>query len=425
LLLLVVITSVSASKAQNINHYFFKAKTGVALEAMSEGTHALIGANADGAISPTTPFFPFIFSGKTYDQFSVSEDGVIVLGNGVYSPYVYDNYFMQSIGYPSIPSANATYPIILPWAEDLNTADGGVDYRIMGSAPARKLIIQYKVNVFEDGASTFNKTFQVWLFEGSNDIQFVYGNGLSSWYSNGFIGAASSSSEYLSVNSLDHKVSSTDMFSNSGTYPDLGTWPGAGVSYIFSPKEIVEAPPVVVADPITANLAVSPEYPVPGQLKQAIYLGYGLQSVTLNTTNVTGGVANSTYTYSWTPSTGLSDPHSPTPIASPTQSTTYTVKIEDGKGNYGYKYVTVYVVDARCGDKIKLCRSKAPICVSLDAVQYQLATGAVLGGCNVATSLVTPPPIFMAANRDNSILTPTAATASFKIYPNPSSGILM
>lgn len=42
-----------------------------------------------------------------------------------------------------------------------------------------------------------------------------------------------------------------------------------------------------------------------------------------------GGTGN--FTYSWTPTQGLSDPHSPNPIATPTEETTYQCHVSDGQ----------------------------------------------------------------------------------------------
>jgi len=43
--------------------------------------------------------------------------------------------------------------------------------------------------------------------------------------------------------------------------------------------------------------------------------------------------ANPNYTYQWSPAAGLDDPPSPTPIADPGVSTTYTVTITDIAGS--------------------------------------------------------------------------------------------
>ena len=46
----------------------------------------------------------------------------------------------------------------------------------------------------------------------------------------------------------------------------------------------------------------------------------------------TGGTA-SNYTYQWSPTTGLDNPNSPNPVATPTQFTTYTVTVSTGQEN--------------------------------------------------------------------------------------------
>lgn len=55
------------------------------------------------------------------------------------------------------------------------------------------------------------------------------------------------------------------------------------------------------------------------------------------------------YDYSWTPSNSLDNPNSQNPIASPTETTTYTVSISDGECVY-VSSVTVRVSDFICGD---------------------------------------------------------------------------
>ncbi len=155
--LLVLIGATQFSKAQNASQYYFKAKTGIALEDMSSGSNQLLGTVADEAVSLETSFFPFTFAGNTYSTFSVSDDGVVVLGGTQYLPYMYDNYFLQSYGYPPTP-INPVFPILLPWGEDLWTAyNGGVTYKITGTAPSRKLVIEFKVASAEDNVESYNK----------------------------------------------------------------------------------------------------------------------------------------------------------------------------------------------------------------------------------------------------------------------------
>src|ERR1043165_1247970 len=132
LLLLVLIGATQFSHAQTVSSYYFTYKNGVALEDMSSGTTPLLGRNADGTTSASVGFFPFTFATKTYSTFTVSYDGVIVLGSAQYTPYPYDNYFLQT---PAIFGQSPAYPILLPWGEDLFTAgNGSIVYKITGTA---------------------------------------------------------------------------------------------------------------------------------------------------------------------------------------------------------------------------------------------------------------------------------------------------
>src|SRR5438067_4195545 len=95
-LLLLILIGDTYAKAQTASQYYFKAQTGVALEDMTSGT-SLIEQGADATVSGQVNLpFSFSFAGKSYNSFSVSEDGIVVLGSATYSPYPYDNYFTQT-----------------------------------------------------------------------------------------------------------------------------------------------------------------------------------------------------------------------------------------------------------------------------------------------------------------------------------------
>jgi PKD repeat protein/DNA-binding beta-propeller fold protein YncE len=64
--------------------------------------------------------------------------------------------------------------------------------------------------------------------------------------------------------------------------------------------------------------------------------------------SVTGGTAP--YTYSWSPTTGLSDPAAAQPLASPAVTTTYTLTVTDDLGESGADAVVVTVASAVVAD---------------------------------------------------------------------------
>lgn len=70
-----------------------------------------------------------------------------------------------------------------------------------------------------------------------------------------------------------------------------------------------------------------------------------------------GGAAP--YSFSWSPSDGLSNPNVERPMACPTETTTYTVTVTDANGNTGTDQVTVFVSDvaAQAGPDIEGCKN--------------------------------------------------------------------
>lgn len=417
--------------AQNASQYYFKHKTGVSLENISSGATTLLGNDQDAVVSAPVSFFPFRFAGTEYSSFSVSEDGVVVLGNAAYAPFSYDNYFLQSYGLPPT-IIDPVFPILLPWGEDLITgASGSIVYKITGEAPVRKLIIQFNVHSVEGLALDADKVIQVSLSEGSNQIQFVYGDIAYDWENNANIGIAASASDFVSVNTADNSASSTTMYANEyGTspYSPVGTYskgmlPNKGYAYIFSPTEIKDEPTTPVV-PVSATLSLAPEYPVAGQHKHTIYLGYGAQAVKLQAQVAGGNPTITGYTYTWNNAAGTFNTTEASPMVNPQQTTTYTVTINDGNGNMTTKSITVHVIDPREGAKFKVCKlGKTTICISQEAVNTQLQGGALLGDCTVA---LNPPSGTTSANGSLS-LRPIVSESSaprndMSVYPNPSIG---
>jgi len=93
----------------------------------------------------------------------------------------------------------------------------------------------------------------------------------------------------------------------------------------------------------STNVVVNPLPPVvilPGDT-MILCQGFG-QIINAVVTDPTNGP----FTYSWTPTTDLSNPIIPDPIASPSDTTTYTVAVTDQNGCVGYAsiYVAVHVV---------------------------------------------------------------------------------
>ncbi len=144
----------------------------------------------------------------------------------------------------------------------------------------------------------------------------------------------------------------------------------------------------------TPTLSVSGGTTVSGQLSNTIFLGYGPQGIQLNSV-ANGG---SGFTYSWSPSTGLSNPNIANPVASPTVSTTYTLTVTNAGGCSTSESISICVLDIRSVNKKGAFDGKVNIChippgnpgnshilsISVNAVAAHLAHGDKLGACGIS-----------------------------------------
>jgi len=110
--------------------------------------------------------FDFDFYGATYNQVAVGSNGTV---------YFEDEYL--GLANVCIPGTNSYTPqtFIAGYWDDLNPGDegsGAVYYEIVGLAGSRQLIVQWD-NVAHYGGPD-SMTFQVILYEGSNNIRAQY-----------------------------------------------------------------------------------------------------------------------------------------------------------------------------------------------------------------------------------------------------------
>ena len=185
----------------------------------------------------------------------------------------------------------------------------------------------------------------------------------------------------------------------------------------------------------TPEITIANFNAVETQQANTIFLGFGPQSMALETT-ATGG---DSFTYVWTASSGENVSNVANPVVSPTTSTTYTVTATNNYGCTTTERIEVCVMDVRSYDKKGRLTNKVDVChhtngkkgtkhvminISKNAVMKHLTLhgagtshGDKLGNCEATcvTSSITPPPV---AEDETSII-----ATSHLIYPNPSNGI--
>jgi hypothetical protein len=222
--------------------YTFASMSGVALEDMSTGTTQLVGANLDDTASVATNIgFDFWYDGTRATQFSVNANGLLRLGATA-----------VSTGFTNGLASTTDAPKIGAFWDDLCTGTSGkVHYKVTGSAPNRKLVVEWKNmqitrNAGCGGVGT--GTFQVWLSETTGLIEFVYGSGLTTSNDGGYsVGLQSgAATNFASVTTSGPTVSYAVANDTQTTAITSGT------AYLFTPN-VPNAPTGFSATSVTAT----------------------------------------------------------------------------------------------------------------------------------------------------------------------------
>lgn len=223
--------------------YVYSTSTGVALEDMSSGTTQLVGGGADDTASAVTNIgFDFVYDGVRHSQFSINVNGLMRLG----STAVGTTFNNSTDGLGTVTNA----PKIAPYFEDLCTGStGGVRYKVVGTAPNRKLVVEwFGMEVPRDGSCSIlpqTGVFQLWLFESAGSttpgqIQFVYGGGMNPSTATD-LGASVGLQSGVATNFASVTLSDDTVSYVAANNVNL-TGVASGKSYIFTPANTPAAP---------------------------------------------------------------------------------------------------------------------------------------------------------------------------------------
>ena len=220
--------AVLAPEAVTTTSYPFTATSGVPLEDMSSGTATLVAANLDDNASAVTNIgFDYWYDGVRFTQFSVNANGLCRLGSTAVS-----TSFDNSTDF----NATTNAPKIAPYFDDLWTGTNGkVHFKVIGSAPNRKLIVEWqneqipRVAAGNVGAGTF----QMWLFETTGIIEFVYGSGVALNSANGGYSIGLQSGAATNFASVTTSTNTVSYAAANNTQTNAIT---AGTAYIFTPN---------------------------------------------------------------------------------------------------------------------------------------------------------------------------------------------
>lgn len=131
------------------------------------GTGTLLGtaSNCDDCGEIVNMGFDFAFFGTTFSDVGVSSNGYLNFGGGPLGTFTNQ----------PIPTPGAPNNIICPAWDDYNTATAGdIFVQTEGTAPNRRFIVLW--NGVSEFAANNSNTFQAILYEGTNRIEFRYGD---------------------------------------------------------------------------------------------------------------------------------------------------------------------------------------------------------------------------------------------------------
>lgn len=131
------------------------------------GTGTAVALSDDSHFYPVELPFTFSFYGVDRNELAIGSNGVVY----------FENEYLGLSNSP-IPGTTsyAVQTFIAGYWDDLNPTPGtgGVYYEIVGDAPSRQAIIQFERVWHFSGSDDNAVTFQVILYEGSNDIRVQY-----------------------------------------------------------------------------------------------------------------------------------------------------------------------------------------------------------------------------------------------------------
>jgi Fibronectin type III domain len=223
---------IAVANAQTISSttYPFSVATGIAPEDMSSGTTLLQGSAADNNTTALLNIgFDFWYGGTRYTQYSLSSNGYIRLG-ALISGAGTATDITNSLG-----SFNQT-PCVAPYWDDIRTGvtTGKVHTKIFGTAPNRKLVVEWFDMEIPKFDNSILRNFQLWLSETTGKIEFVYGKGSIGIPQNSNNGGASigfnrTNTSFASVTSATSTVSYSVATNSNLSAIDAGT------RYSFTP----------------------------------------------------------------------------------------------------------------------------------------------------------------------------------------------
>ncbi len=194
-----------------------------------------------------TQYLPFTFNlgPNSYTSLSVNVNGFLVLGS------------TASINQYPIASTSSNVTCICPFSADLNgVAESEIRYLATGASPSRVVTIEWR-NMDANHSDSTRLTFQVKLFETTNEIKFSYNQCHSTTSISTEVGIRfQTNTNFLSRKSSSGNWSSTTSSSNCTDRINYtpGNDPSSGLTFKYLPPVLVPCdPPTTQPTNLTAT----------------------------------------------------------------------------------------------------------------------------------------------------------------------------
>jgi hypothetical protein len=214
----VTLTADAQAGTAALASYVFSTNTSAALDPMGSAS-TIIGSNVDDVpSSPINIGFTFNLGQTDYTQLSVSPDGWVKLGSTTSSSQS-ANAVISTTNIPKI------YPF---WDNMATGTTGDVKTQLIGNSPNQIFIVQWFVTLPYNTTGPANTTFQLWLYETSNKIEFRYGTMGATTSASASAGITIGSTTFRSI-TFSSNTQSASTANNANTTP-----PALGRIYTFA-----------------------------------------------------------------------------------------------------------------------------------------------------------------------------------------------
>jgi len=242
-LLIVLFFSVGKGWGQSTANYAFTFGSS-SLNSMTGSTSLMTGVNDDAGSTVFPIGFNFIYMGTSYSHISVNSNGQARL---------HTSSGASAIGGSNVSSYSLSTVTLAPMAGD-NEVGNGMSFLVTGSAPNRKLIIEWNNFYAYYSDPQVSGNMQLVLYETTGVFEYIYGNILNSFTSSVTRSIFHSSSNTANASAFV-TVAATPTVNTSATSPTTNSFAASVAIANLANRMFTFTPPTPVSGP--SNLTFS------------------------------------------------------------------------------------------------------------------------------------------------------------------------